>query len=466
MSVIRSVRTEPTLWCVIGASVALRALLAGLLPLTPDEAYYWVWSRHLQASYLDHPFMVAWWIRLGTDLLGPSVMGVRIVGVFASAGASLALISAGRCLWPQKPQAGLRAACLLNVTLLFGVGMASMTPDTPLMFFSALTLWALSHALYASQGNRQLFWWGLVGGCLGLAGDSKYTALFLALGIAGFVLCSSRRLWCRLGPWVSAGTAGLMVMPVLWWNATHHWASFAKQGGRAGVWHPARALDFLGELLAGQIGLATPLVFLCICIGLWRLWQSKQVSVLLWCLIPGGLIFIAHACGDRVQANWPSVLYPALALVGGGAGRYWKSAVVSSAFLCVAVTFQALWEPLPLAAHWNPILRQTAGWNRLADYLEKRAQEQGAQALVFEDYALASIMAYYHPERTIIIGQDVRWSYLGGLSRRTMDHVLIVRDVGYVFSGKDIVIRSTQRGARVRGYHVQYSEHVTGALLP
>ena len=31
--------------------------------LLPDEATYWVWSRHLAASYFDHPplsFWIAW----------------------------------------------------------------------------------------------------------------------------------------------------------------------------------------------------------------------------------------------------------------------------------------------------------------------------------------------------------------------------------------------------------------------
>ena len=44
----------------------LRLALAARLPLAPDEAYYFLWSRHLQAGYFDHPPMVALWIRAGT----------------------------------------------------------------------------------------------------------------------------------------------------------------------------------------------------------------------------------------------------------------------------------------------------------------------------------------------------------------------------------------------------------------
>ena len=52
----------------------------------------------------------------------------------------------------------------------------------------------------------------------------------------------------------------------LWWNAAHGWASLLRQGGRVGDWQPERAPQFLAELLGGQIGLATPLVFL-LCAG-------------------------------------------------------------------------------------------------------------------------------------------------------------------------------------------------------
>ena len=38
---------------------ALRALTALGFELSPDEAYYWVWSHRLAPSYFDHPPAVA-----------------------------------------------------------------------------------------------------------------------------------------------------------------------------------------------------------------------------------------------------------------------------------------------------------------------------------------------------------------------------------------------------------------------
>ena len=43
--------------------ILLRGVMAGLLPLSADEAYYWLWSLHPAWGYFDHPPMIAWLIR-------------------------------------------------------------------------------------------------------------------------------------------------------------------------------------------------------------------------------------------------------------------------------------------------------------------------------------------------------------------------------------------------------------------
>ncbi len=41
---------------------------AGFTELMDDEAYYWVYSRHLDWGYFDHPPMVALLIKMGYGL--------------------------------------------------------------------------------------------------------------------------------------------------------------------------------------------------------------------------------------------------------------------------------------------------------------------------------------------------------------------------------------------------------------
>src|SRR6202451_3791446 len=63
------------------ALVALRLVAAAWTPITFDEAYYWMWSKHLAGGYYDHPPMVAVVIRLGTMIAGDTEFGVRLVSI-------------------------------------------------------------------------------------------------------------------------------------------------------------------------------------------------------------------------------------------------------------------------------------------------------------------------------------------------------------------------------------------------
>jgi 4-amino-4-deoxy-L-arabinose transferase-like glycosyltransferase len=60
--------------------------LAALVPPFDDELYYWCWSRDLQLSYYDHPPMVAYLIRLSTELFGDTILAIRLPGVLSGMG--------------------------------------------------------------------------------------------------------------------------------------------------------------------------------------------------------------------------------------------------------------------------------------------------------------------------------------------------------------------------------------------
>ena len=62
---------------LIAAMTALRVIYASLLDLRTDEAYYWTWSKESVLSFLDHPPMIAWFIRFGTAIFGDTNFGVR-----------------------------------------------------------------------------------------------------------------------------------------------------------------------------------------------------------------------------------------------------------------------------------------------------------------------------------------------------------------------------------------------------
>lgn len=418
------------LWGGLGLLFLLRCIVAVKMPLVPDEAYYWLWSRHLQWGYLDHPFMIALWIRVGTFLWGDTVFGVRFCGLAGSGLAMAWLLLAARQFFPSCRDVGLRVILLLNVTLMVGVGLVPSTPDVPLFMYLSLALWALSRALGTQgEGRAAWGWWMLCGASLGLAVDSKYTAVLWGAGLAGFVLFGRRGLWRCVGPWLGGACTIVTVLPTLMWNMEHGWAGLLKQGGRASRWHPERTGQFLGELLAGQMALLTPWVAVLCCVGLWR--SRCRNSLFLWLTVPALLVFLLHVTGDRVQPNWVWVLYPVLLLVGAAyAGRI-RGAVLTGGACLLLVYGQCLTGFLPLSAHLNPVARLSAGWGEMTEALAAESRKAGLPVVATDDYALASVLAFQKVGNVVLLGQDSRWAYLKGLPRRDVRAALYLRDCHY-----------------------------------
>jgi 4-amino-4-deoxy-L-arabinose transferase-like glycosyltransferase len=408
----------------------IRLIVAAAAPMAPDETYYWVWSQAPAAGYVDHPPMVALWIRAGTIIAGQTALGVRLLGPLAAALASWMLFDAARVLF-DGTAAGATAVLLLNATLLLGVGTVIMTPDSPLLFFWTAALWAMARV--AAGGAAA--WWLAAGLAGGLALDSKYTALLLWIGVGlWLLLVPAARPWLRRWqPWVACLIGLLAFAPVLAWNAAHGWAGLLRQGGRVEDWRPARAAGFLAELIGGQIGLATPLIWALCMIALVvtarRTWTQRDPR---WALLaalslPPVLLFVQHAFGDRVQGNWPAIIYPALALGAGGLAlpkRWWIAACALGFTITALAYVQAttFWFPLP--PRIDSIAIRLAGWDALARQLETLRETANARYIAADNYSLASELAWWMPATVPVVGTDARWR------QTTLPPASIARTIG------------------------------------
>ena len=398
----------------LAALTVIRLVVAAIAPVSPDEAYYWVWSRALAPGYLDHPFMVALWIRLGTGLFGDGAFGIRLLAPISAALGSILILDTARRLGAGR---GYTAALLLNATLLFGAGGILMTPDTPLILFWIATLWAMARIVSGGAG----WWWIAAGVFSGLALDSKYTAALLLAGIGlWLVLLPAGRRWLLRDPrpWIGLAIALLLFLPVILWNADHHWASFLKQGGRTGDFHIARAAQFLGELLLGQLGLATPLVFVLCVAGLLHVtrlavMRRDAVAGLLVALgVLPALVFIQHAFGDRVQANWPEILYPAAVIAASPlplTARWLKPALAVGFAITLVIYVQAIASPIPIGGVSDPTIRVLGGWPALTQAVDRRAQQTGAHFIAIDEYGLGSELALRLPRTMPVVADDPRW---------------------------------------------------------
>jgi 4-amino-4-deoxy-L-arabinose transferase-like glycosyltransferase len=369
---------------VVTAAALVRLALGALIPAFPDETYYWEWSRRLAAGYFDHPPAIAWLIRAGDALFAlggrpATAFSIRLGPIVASWIAAVATVGIARRIGGDV--AAFRAALIITVMPLAAAGLLVATPDSPLLAAVALTLYCLVRALeHAPRSRASLGWWTLTGAMLGLAFSSKYTSIFLPIGVLVAVVAHPQ-LRSRLaepGPYVACLVATLVFAPVLAWNASHGWISFAYQV-RHGLAAPqgsalVAAWKHEGDFFGGQAALASPILFVMLAIAVARAWsrerRAEPFMLAIVALVSFGF-FVYSAVRQRVEPNWPAPAYiPAIALLAAtewtSTGAKWLSAgVLLAAAMSAVIYVQGLTPILPIAATKDPIAR-AFGWDELA----------------------------------------------------------------------------------------------------
>ena len=246
----------PRVWMGVGIGVVLHLAMGALIDLSPDEAHYALYASHLDWSYYDHPPLVGW-LQWPFLQLGGANLTMRLVPMMAWVLAAWGVMRLSDAMYPQISKSLLFGMRLDLLLLLLSpiphlLGFA-LTPDTLLMPLTCWVMWLtwqLCQSEQISLGNQrnsqklfnqttgirsnQLLTWLLLGLALGLSGLAKYTAVLLAFGVV-LALCRHKgwRWLLQLGPWLAFAVASLCVVPVVYWNATHDWASFVYQANHA-----------------------------------------------------------------------------------------------------------------------------------------------------------------------------------------------------------------------------------------
>jgi len=428
----------------IGALAAVRLLAAALVPISPDEAYYFDWSLYPSWGYYDHPPMVAWWIWASTSLFGSSVFGIRLLTVLSVIPASLFTYITGRALFDRPT--GALAALWLNATLLVGVGGFLTTPDAPSSL--SWTLAVMAFALLVRSGNGA--WWPLVGLAVGLGIQSKLTNLFLPLGLL-LALCAERdlRRWLtNLWTWAGVLVALLTIAPLVAWNASHGWATLSQFARLdAGHFTPLK----LPEFIATQFGLLNPLVaiFAGLAVVAWlagrAAYPRSGIAALTWIALPLLIYMAFHALHQQVQGNWLAPIYPTVALVAAAAAasapERWAP-IRSLAFPLGAILTVI---GLVLTADPGDILpspldagRQLRGWDDVASEAAALRKQTGAAWIAVDGYYAAAELGWHlraDGAPVFPLGDPARYVY------RPRAGAAIAARPGLVLANADIVNR-------------------------
>ncbi len=428
------------------ALTVFRIAFSGWFELSLDEGYYWVWSKHLDFSYYDHPPMVAYMTAL-TGLLGESERLIRLPATLCGSAITWLIYIMASDIFSSR-KAGFAAAVLLNLTPIFAVGTLMMTPDVPLSLFWTLSLY-FGYKIVDTQ--KTVYWWAL-GLCFGLALLSKYNAALFAPAFLVFLIFSKEnRHWLFRGePYLAFALSVLVFAPVIYWNYKNDWISFSFQFSHGLNPDSRSALLNAAEFWGGQVGLYGIFLFVFIVVsaaGIGRMGHlSKRDDYIYLSFMSISLLlfFLLNSFLKRMEGNWSIVAYfAAIAATPGfvmlkaermsekGRRRLiygYRFSALFAAVLIVYTHIQIVDPVLPMPQKYE-ISRRIFGWRALAAEADKRLKPLNKGAFILANrYQISSLLTYYSPGHTeaYITNGKNRFGYLGSIAH------LIGKDAVYV----------------------------------
>ncbi len=361
-------------WLVLGL------LQACFSELWDDEAYYWVYSRHLDWGYFDHPPMIALLIKIGYGIFH-SELGVRLLIVIIN---TLTLWVTAKLL--SKEDNRLYYLIIGSMGAMQIGGMLAV-PDVPLIFFASLYFWAYKVFVDEQSWKNTI----LLGIAMALMFYSKYHGVLLVF----FTVLSNLNLLRVFKFYVACILTTVLFMPHIVWQYTHGFPSLQYHliERNASSYDISFTLDYLG----GQLLLFGPLLgwliiyYACICPI-----QHTFERALKFSLIGVLVFFMISTFKGRVEANWTVMLFtPAVILAHqtikrkGWKGRVFLYTLPVTLLLVLVTRVYMVWNFMP-GVEIRPEIHNNKEWTG------KIAAVAGERPVVFlNSYQLPSKYMFY-----------------------------------------------------------------------
>ena len=308
---------------LLAISAVLRGILAAWMEFGNDEVYYWTYALYPDWSHFDHPPMVGWVIQLfSLNLLFDSEFFIRLASVVFMTANTYIIYRIGKDI--KDARTGLYAALLYTASIYaFVITGIFIMPDTPLMLFWLLAVWMAVRSLSlrplrpieGSKGRFILFF-GLFAG---LAMLSKYSGVFLWVGMALYILLFNRKQLKNPYLYLSLLISAICCIPILYWNLQNGFFSFTFHSERVG----GNSINFntFGTELAGEFLYNNPIVFILAFIAIFatlkkKISMEKSIQRLLLCItLPMIVVFWVFSLMRPTLPHWNAPAYVLLILL-------------------------------------------------------------------------------------------------------------------------------------------------------
>jgi hypothetical protein len=400
---------------VIKAILLILMIFHSGIGLGPDEAQYWTWSQSLDWGYYSKPPGIAWEIALGTKLFGNTEFGVRALPLLI--GFTLPWIiywMAYRC--NLKPKACFWAAVCMALSPMGILASFLAITDGGMIIF-----WSIACAYLAGKIEKQQTPNYLLIGCFILLGALFKWPIYLLW----IVILVSLMFFTFLQSWhivLGIGVSLLALLPSIYWNATHEWATFRHvlatlAGGHAKPKEGAILSGNLLEFLGAQAVLVSPILFVFLVIA-WKKLSSKKKEIPKGVFFCGGISFVIIVIGAmlaffmKMQGNWLIFAYPTAFILLGWYfldGTSWKKkwllgGLVFSMIACVIVfSIPKIQSQTVAGAFFIPYkinpFKHNVGWESLDVALKSAGYNEKQNFLFADKYQTVSILSFYGPEQ-------------------------------------------------------------------
>ncbi len=332
---------------LLAISAVVRTVLAAWMEFGNDEVYYWTYALHPDWSHFDHPPMVGWVIQIfSLNLLLDNEFFIRLASIVFMTANTYIIFKIGKTI--KDARTGLYAALLFTASIYaFVITGIFIMPDTPLMLFWLLAAWmAIKYfevkvpepsvpeyvkrvegptdsktvlRYFDKLSTQQPKFLLLFGLFAGLAMLSKYSGVFLWVGMLLFILVFNRKQFKNPYLYLALLISSICCIPILYWNIQNNFISFSFHSARVG----GNKLNFssFGTEIAGEFFYNNPVNFILAIIAVIATFKKKlhldrHVPRLVLCIaLPMMMVFLFFSLTRPTLPHWNAPAYVLLILL-------------------------------------------------------------------------------------------------------------------------------------------------------